>query len=231
MIRGLVCLAAALPLLAADRRADDVKRIDAATTDLVEMIHAKDGGIPETLLQKSQCIGIVPAAKRAGFIVGVDYGKGIVSCRIHDTNRWSAPAFIQIEGGSFGAQIGAGETDVVFAVMHEDGMHALLKDKVELGVDVAGMAGPVGRNIQANSDVLMRAEILSWSRARGVFAGVDLKGATLHTDHDDDVAMYGPDVTHQAILDGTVATPAAAVRLHRELERYAHRPVVNKTGD
>ncbi|HTS77527.1 MAG TPA: lipid-binding SYLF domain-containing protein [Bryobacteraceae bacterium] len=231
MKRGLVCLAAVLPLLAADRKADDIKRIDAATTDLIEIMHAKDGGIPETLMQKAECVGIIPGAKRAGFIVGVDYGKGIITCRIHDTNRWSAPAFIQVQGGSFGLQIGAGETDVVFTVMNESGVRKLLKDKVQLGVDVAGMAGPVGRNVQANTDVLMRAEMLSWSRARGVFAGVDLKGATLHTDHDDDVALYGPDVTHMELLRGKVPRPAAAERLYRELERYAHKPVATKTGD
>jgi SH3 domain-containing YSC84-like protein 1 len=231
MKRGLLCLAAMLPLLAADRKADDIKRIDAATTDLIEMMHSKDGSIPETLMQKAQCIGIIPSAKRAGFIVGVDYGKGILTCREHDTNRWSAPAFIQVKGGSFGLQIGAGETDVVFAVMHESGMHKLLADKVQLGVDVAGMAGPVGRNIQADSDLTMRAEILSWSKAHGVFAGADLKGAMLNADHDDDVAMYGPDVTHTEILTGKVARPAAAQRLYRELARYARRPVVTKTGD
>lgn len=221
MKRGLMCLAAVLPLLAADRKADDIKRIDAATTDLIEIMHAKDGGIPQDLMQKARCVGIIPGAKRAGFIVGVDYGKGILTCRIHDSNRWSAPAFIQIQGGSFGAQIGVGETDVVFTVMNQSGVDKLLKDKVELGGDVAAMIGPVGRNVQADTDVLMHAEILAWSRARGVFAGVDVKGSTLHTDNDDDAGMYGPNVSHHDILMGKVPAPPEAQRLYRELERYA----------
>lgn len=221
MKRGLMCLAAVLPLLAADRKADDIKRLDAATTDLVEIMHAKDGGVPQDLMEKARCVGVIPGAKRAGFIVGVDYGKGILTCRIHDSNRWSAPAFITMQGGSFGLQIGAGETDVVFTVMNASGEQKLMKDKVELGGDVMAAIGPLGRNVQADTDVLMHAEILAWSRARGVFAGVDVKGSSLRADHDDDVAMYGPNVTHQEILMGKVPPPPAAQRLYRELERYA----------
>jgi lipid-binding SYLF domain-containing protein len=223
MKRGLICLAAALPLLAADtnRKAADIKRLDAATTVLIEMMHAKDGGIPADLMQRAECVGVIPGAKRAGFIVGGNYGKGILTCRVHDTNRWSAPAFIILEGGSVGLQIGAGETDVVFTVMNERGVHDMLKDKVQIGGDVAAMVGPLGRDVQANTDAMMRAEIISWSRARGVFAGIDLHGGSLRADKEDDAAMYGDNVTHTEILTGKVPNPPEAERLDRELQRYA----------
>ena len=222
MKRGLLCLAAVLPLLAADRRTDDLKRIDAATTDLIEIMHAKDGGVPQDLMQKAQCVGMIPGAKRAGFIVGVNYGKGILTCRIPgNPDHWSAPAFIVMEGGSIGLQIGAGETDLLFTVMNRSGVDKLLKDKVALGADVSAMAGPLGRDVQANTDATMRAEILSWSRSRGVFAGVDVHGATLRADNDDNAALYGADVTYREIIYGKVKTPPEAQRLYRELERYA----------
>lgn len=222
MKRGLLCLAAVLPLLAADRRAEDIKRIDAATTDFIEIMHAKDGGVPQDLMQRAECVGIIPGAKRAGFIVGVNYGKGILTCRTAGSrDRWSAPAMIILEGGSFGLQIGAGETDLVFTVMNRSGADKLLKDKVELGGDVAAMVGPLGRDVQANTDALMRAEIIAWSRSRGVFAGVDVHGSSLRADHEDDVALYGEKISHREILTENVKPPAEAQRLYRELERYA----------
>jgi lipid-binding SYLF domain-containing protein len=220
MKRGLLCLVAALPLLA-DRQSDDQKRIDAATTTLIEIMHAQDGGIPSDLMQKAHCVGIIPGMKRAGFIVGGNYGKGLVTCRTGGRNRWSAPDMVVLSGGSFGLQIGAGETDVVFTIMNQDGENRLMKDKVTIGGEVAAMAGPVGRTVQAQTDALMTAEILSWSRSRGVFAGVDLNGASLRTDNDDNHALYGRDVTSHEVLHGDVPSPPYMARLYGELERYA----------
>lgn len=219
---------AALPLLA-DRRDDDIKRIDAATTTLIEIMHAKDGGIPEDLMRKAHCVGIIPGLKRAGFVVGADYGKGLVTCRLPgNRNHWSAPSMVVLSGGSFGLQIGAGETDVVFTVMNQSGEHRLSQDKFTIGGEVAAMAGPVGRNIQAETDAMMTAEILSWSRARGVFAGVDLNGASLRPDNDDNRALYGREAKQGAILHGDFHAPEAIHRLHAELERYAWRE--SRTG-
>lgn len=229
MKRVLFCLVAMLPLLA-DRRDDVVKRIDVASQDLVEIIHAKDGGIPEDLLEKAHCIGIIPGMKRAGFVFGADYGKGLVTCRIAGTNHWSAPSMVILQGGSFGFQIGAGETDVVFAVMNARGEHRLSEDKFTLGGEVAAMAGPIGRNLQAETDAMMRAEILSWSRARGVFAGVDLSGASLRPDNDDNRTLYGRGVKQMEILHNEGVNPPEAARpLYAELERHAFKE--SRTGE
>lgn len=195
------------------------KRVAASAEVLSEILHAKDRGIPEDLLRKAECVGIVPSLKRAGFIVGAKYGKGVVVCRT--ARGWSAPATIRIEGGSFGFQIGAGETDLVFIVMNHHGVEDLLKDKFTLGGDATAMAGPVGRSGEAQTDALMRAEILSYSRAHGIFAGVSLEGSTLRPDHDDNRELFGRDVTQREILSGRVARPAVARPIYFELNRYA----------
>ena len=217
-----ICLGLILAVsLFADRREDAVKRIDASTTTLVEIMHAKDGGVPQDLMQKARCLGIMPAAKRAGFIFGGQYGKGLITCRIHDSNRWSAPSMVILQGGSFGLQIGAGETDILFTVMNQDGENKLSKDKVTLGGDVTAAIGPLGRSVQAQTDAAMHAEILTWSRARGVFAGVDVNGASLRPDNEDNEALYGRHVSQVDILHGTVPRPPEAHALYAELERYA----------
>jgi lipid-binding SYLF domain-containing protein len=195
------------------------KRVAASAEVLSEILHAKDRGIPEDLLRKAECVGIVPSLKRAGFIVGAKYGKGVVVCRT--ARGWSAPATIRIEGGSFGFQIGAGETDLVFIVMNHHGVEDLMKDKFTLGGDATAMAGPVGRSGEAQTDALMRAEILSYSRAHGIFAGVSLEGSTLRPDHDDNRELFGRDVTQREILSGRVARPAVARPIYGELNRYA----------
>jgi lipid-binding SYLF domain-containing protein len=169
-------------------------------------------------LQKAQCVGIIPNLKRAGFIVGAKYGKGIVTCRTG--TGWSAPEIVRIEGGSIGLQIGAGETDVVFLVMNERGMNRLMEDKFTLGGDASVMAGPVGRSAQAETDAMMHAEILAWSRSRGIFAGISLEGATMRPDKDDNRAMYGRDVTPREILHGRVNPPPGADQLFAELNHY-----------
>jgi lipid-binding SYLF domain-containing protein len=195
------------------------KRVTASAEVLSDILHAKDRGIPEDLLAKAQCVGIVPSLKRAGFIVGAKYGKGEVVCRTD--HGWSGPATVRIEGGSFGFQIGAGETDLVFIVMNRHGVRDLMKDKFTLGGDATAMAGPVGRSGEAQTDALMRAEILGYSRAHGIFAGVALEGSTLRPDNDDNRDIYGRYVTQREILTGQVRRPAIARPIYQELNRYA----------
>lgn len=213
----LLAAAAAVCMPAAERSID--KRISESASVLSEIMNAGDKGIPEDLLEKAQCVGVVPNLKRAGFIVGAKYGKGTVVCR--EANRqWSAPSVIRIEGGSLGLQIGAGETDVVFIVMNQRGMDRLMQDKFTIGADVSAMAGPVGRSAQAETDAQLHAEILSYSRSRGVFAGVSLEGATLRPDRDDNRDLYGRDVSQREVLTGNVRPPASAQALYAELNRY-----------
>lgn len=207
----------------------EVKRIQAAAAAFDEMMSAKDGGIAQDILEKAQCIAIIPNLKRAAFVFGAQYGRGIVTCRLNNTNRWSAPAMIAVEGGSFGLQAGASEADVVLAVMKKSGMDKLLEDKFTIGGNVEGAAGPIGRDVSAQTDVSMRAEVLSWSRAHGVFAGISLQGARVHADNDADSNLYGRDLSWHAILDGHAKAPSAARPLLEELSRYA--PKQPKTGE
>jgi lipid-binding SYLF domain-containing protein len=207
--------------LSADTRSDAIHRIESAEEVLQEVMQSPDRGVPRDLMQKAHCVGIVPSLKRAGFIVGAKYGKGVVTCRTAEGSGWSAPSTIIIEGGNIGLQIGVGETDLVFTVMNASGENRLMKDKFTIGGDVAAMAGPLGRDAQAQTDALMRAEILSWSRSRGVFAGVSLDGASLRADNDDNEALYGSRVRQQEVLHGHVPPPETAGRLYKELNRYA----------
>lgn len=218
-IAGLFCV---IPFLSGSDMDDLTKRIRESATVFSEIMSAKDNAIPSELLEKAHCVGIVPNLKRVGFIVGAKYGKGIVTCRL-EGGRWSAPSTIKIEGGSIGLQIGAGETDVVFIVMNQSGRDKLMKDKFTVGADASAMAGPVGRSAQAQTDAMMRAEILGYSRARGAFAGIALEGATLRPDNEDNRKLYGRGVTQQEILSGKVDPPAAAQPLFDQLGRPGPR--------
>jgi lipid-binding SYLF domain-containing protein len=189
-----------------------MKRITEAGAVFTEINSAPDKGIPHDILERAQCIGIVPNMKRAGFIVGAKYGKGVLVCRTG--HGWSAPSTIRIEGGSVGFQIGAGETDLVFVVQNRSGENKLMEDKFTVGGDASAMAGPVGRTAEAQTDAMMHAEILSWSRARGVFAGISLDGSTLRPDKDDNRALYGHDITQREILTGAVPRPAGSGPLY-----------------
>ncbi len=195
------------------------KRITEAATVFNEIMGVADKAIPKEILERSQCIGIVPGLKRAGFIIGGKYGKGVLVCR--EASGWSAPATIRIEGGSVGFQIGAGETDLVFVVQNRSGQDKLMEDKFTIGGDASAMAGPVGRSAEAQTDAMMHAEILSYSRARGVFAGIALVGSTLRPDKDDNTAIYGHPITQREILTGNVKHPAIAHDLYAALNRYA----------
>ena len=220
MKRSLIALISSIAcLLYAGEPAEHDKRITESANVLSEILNAKDQSIPSDLLQRAHCVGVIPNLKRVGFIVGAKYGKGVLTCRT-ENGSWSAPYTMRIEGGNIGLQIGAGETDVVLVVMNERGANALLKDKFTIGADITAMAGPVGRSAEAKTDAAMHAEILSYSRSRGLFAGVSLDGATLRPDNDDNAKIYGPNVTRSQILHGEVPVPESARPLISTLNGY-----------
>jgi SH3 domain-containing YSC84-like protein 1 len=218
---GNLMLVSTLGAFCAWSAEDPQKRVRVSGEVLNEILDAKDKGIPDDLLGKAECVGVIPSLKRAGFIVGAKYGKGVVVCRTD--SGWSAPSTVIVEGGSVGFQIGAGETDLVFIVMNHRGMDHLMADKFTIGGDASVMAGPIGRTGEAQTDAMMNAEILSYSRSRGVFAGVSLEGATLRPDHKDNREMYGRDVTQREILTGATPRPAGADALYADLDRFPKR--------
>ena len=195
------------------------ERLTDSTTVLREMSHASDKGIPQDLLEKARCVVVVPGLKKVAFIGGGKYGRGYAACMTR--KGWSPPAAVRIEGGSFGLQLGGSSTDVIMLVLNEGGMKKLLSDKFTLGGEAAAAAGPVGRNTSANTDVLMKAEILSWSRSHGVFAGLSLEGATLRQDQDENAKLYGKPLTNEEILTGTVKRPATAATFLAQLQRFS----------
>jgi lipid-binding SYLF domain-containing protein len=201
---------------------DAPKRLDAAADVMTEIMAAPDKGIPQDLLDKSECMVIVPGLKKGAFIIGGKYGKGFMSCRRAGAG-WSAPGAVRVEGGSFGFQIGGSETDVVLLVMNQGGVKKLLSSKFTVGVDASAAAGPVGRTSSAATDAQMHAEILTYSRARGLFAGVSLEGATLRPDEDWNKELYGKEMTNQEIVTGNTTSPAAAARLMSTLNKYSSR--------
>jgi lipid-binding SYLF domain-containing protein len=202
--------------VAADETAE---RLDAAALSFEEVMQTRDKAIPEDLLRKAACLVLVPGLKKGAFIVGAKYGRGFVTCR-RDGGGWSAPAGVRVEGGSIGFQIGGSETDVFMLVMNERGADKLLSSRFTLGGDAAVAAGPVGRQTTAQTDAAMRAEILSWSRSRGIFAGVSLQGATLRDDEEANQEMYGRPLKNREIVRGTIAPPASADRLMALVVRY-----------
>ena len=198
-----------------------VKRLDAANVVFSEVMATPDKSIPQDLLDKAHCVVIVPGLKKGAFIFGAKYGKGFLTCRKKNAMGWVAPAAIRVEGGSVGFQIGGSETDVIMLVMNERGAQRLLSSKFTLGGAGEVAAGPVGRSTTAQTDAFMTAEILSWSRSRGVFAGVSLQGATLRQDLDDNEAMYGKPYENQQIITGDFPVPAAAKGLITTLNKYS----------
>jgi|SRR5579872_6060742 len=218
-------LAAALvsaPLFAKEGKAKVDERLDDSASLISEIMAAPDKGIPQDLLNKAQCIVLVPGLKKGAIIIGGKYGRGFAMCR-HAGQGWGAPAAIRIEGGSIGFQLGGSSSDVVLLVMNERGMKKLESDKFTIGADATAALGPVGRNASAQTDAMMHAEILSWSRSRGVFAGVSLDGATLRNDLDSNQAMYGKRWTTRQILNSGAAPPATASKLLSELNKYSAR--------
>jgi lipid-binding SYLF domain-containing protein len=207
---------------AAAAESEPVTRLDEAATVLSEIMATPDKGIPRDLLESAHCIVVVPSLKKAAFVFGAKYGKGYLSCRNQGGRGWSAPGTVRIEGGGFGLQIGGSETDLILLVMNERGAHKLLSSKFTLGGEGEVAAGPIGRSATAQTDALMHAEILSWSRSRGIFAGVSLEGSTLRQDLDDNAELYGRKLENREIVTGGIAPPAAAARLLRLLNTYSH---------
>lgn len=208
------------PLAMAAKESSAADRLDASADVLVDMMHASDKGIPQDLMNRAQCVVVIPNMKKGGFIWGAKYGRGFAMCRRAGGSGWSAPAGVRMEGGSFGLQIGGSESDVVLLINNKSGMNRLLSDKFTMGGDASVAAGPVGRDASAQTDAELHAEILSYSRSRGVFAGLALEGATLRPDKDADRELYGHDVTNREILTtNAIQPPPAAAKLEQDLNR------------
>ena len=220
---AVVTLASTCSLLyAADEQGKETKvtdRVQAAADVLNEIQGAPDRGIPEEVLRSSQCVAVVPSMLKGGFIVGARYGRGLASCRT--SKGWSAPAFFTVEGGSFGFQIGGQAVDLVMLVMNDNGMKRLLSSKFELGADASVAAGPIGRHAEGNTDWKMRAEVLTYSRARGIFAGISLNGAAVKQDKDSTREFYGHMVSFPASLTGEVDPPAGGNACLTSLAKWA----------
>ncbi|HTR39103.1 MAG TPA: lipid-binding SYLF domain-containing protein [Bryobacteraceae bacterium] len=202
---------------------DAVKRLDDSADVMTDIMAAPDKGIPQDLLEKAQCIVVVPGVKKGAFIFGGKYGKGFMLCRKEGGVGWSAPAAMRVEGGSVGFQIGVSETDVVMLVMSGTGVRKLLQSKFTVGADASAAAGPVGRTSSAETDAQLHAEILTYSRSRGLFAGISLQGATLRPDDDWNRDLYGSALTSQEIVMGKTKPPAGAGKLLMVLNKYSSR--------
>jgi len=223
MLKRLIVVSAVLiaisPCAFASDHEDDVARTEKAARVFKEIMDTPDKGIPSDLLKSAKCIAIIPGDVKFAFIFGANYGRGVAACRT--PTGWSAPMFVAIEGGSFGFQAGGSSTDLVLLFMNQHALNSLLGDKFKLGADASIAAGPVGRTASAATDVRLDAEILSYSRAKGLFAGVSLAGAGFMADKSGDRSMYGHDVDRHEIVNGTIHAPASARRFEHELDMYA----------
>jgi lipid-binding SYLF domain-containing protein len=222
-----LCICASLTSVAFAADTDKlVKRIEAAHEVLHELMSTPDRGIPDNIAAKATCVAVIPSFKKGAFIVGAQYGQGVLSCRTG--HGWSAPVFIQMTGGSFGLQAGGQETDLVLVAMNHNGFQRLLKDKVKLGGDLAVAAGPVGRNSQASTTELANAALLSYSRSKGVFAGVDLTGDVVNQNQDDTRTYYGKKLPYETILTGRVAVPPSSAHFVRTVSQLFHAAARSK---
>jgi len=220
-ILAFVLLSATLGAFAQDKEDDRLKN---SYTVLKEILAMPDKGIPHDLLNKAVCVIIYPSVLKAAFIVGGSYGRGVITCRTGEGHNgsWSAPAMFALEGGSFGLQIGGQATDFVLLVMNDSGANSVLSSKVKLGADASVAAGPVGRDASAETDIVMKAEILSYSRARGVFAGVSLEGSTMRSDDGANKSLYGKELSAKQIVQGGhVKIPAAGLSLIHLLDKVS----------
>jgi lipid-binding SYLF domain-containing protein len=217
----LLTTLALTPLLAKDN--EPAKRLDEAAAVFSEVMAAPDKGIPQELLENAHCIVIVPDLKTGAFILGGKYGKGYMSCRNKGVAGWSAPATVRIEGGSVGFQIGGSSTDLIMLVMNARGADKLLESKFTLGAEGSVAGGPVGRTATAQTDAQMHADILSWSRSQGLFAGISLQGATLRQDLDDNATLYGKKLENRDIVTKGIRPPRAAAKLMALLNKYSFR--------
>jgi lipid-binding SYLF domain-containing protein len=208
---------------AGSSRADDIHRIEESAEVFQEIMGTPDRAIPEDLLRSAQCIAIIPAEKKFAFFVGGNYGKGLVTCRT--PQGWSAPVFLSVSGGSFGFQFGGTSMDIIMVFRGRNGLKKLLRDKFKIGGDASAAAGPVGRTAAAGTDVEMRAEILTYSRSRGIFAGISLTGAVVRPDNDGNRAFYSATPDRESILDGKVSAPAEAMVLLEAVSKATRTPM------
>lgn len=209
----------ALPAIAADRE-KVVDRLNESATVLDEIMAAPDKGIPEEIIGSAKCVAVVPSYLKGGFIVGGSYGKGVATCRT-SSGAWSAPAMFRMEGGSFGLQIGGEAVDLIMLVMNDQGMERLLSSKFKLGADASAAAGPVGRHAEGTTDWKLRAQVLTYSRSRGIFAGLTVNGSTLRQDKDDTRVFYGRMVRFRTSLTGGVPVPGDAQKFVSTVGKYA----------
>jgi SH3 domain-containing YSC84-like protein 1 len=218
-----VLLASTLLLASDDTNVSkEASQLEKAHDVLQEIMQTPDNSIPQDLLNQAVCVGIVPSELKFAFVVGGNYGRGVLVCRRHGDGPWGAPSFFRMGGGSFGFQIGGKATDIVFIIMNPKGAEKLLADNVKLGVDASVAGGPVGRTAEGATDAAMRAEILSYSRTRGLFAGVSLAGAVLKQDKDANHEFYGKEVSaRDIVINGVVSPPAAARPLITSLTKYS----------
>ena len=198
---------------------EETKRINNAATVLSEIMTTPDKGIPDSVMKNAKCVAVVPSLIKAGFVFGGQYGRGVASC--HNAKGWSAPAPILIGGGSFGLQIGGEAVDLVLLIMNDKGMEGLLSSKFKLGADASAAAGPVGRQAEGDTDWKMKAEVLTYSRARGIFAGVTLNGAVVKQDDDATKALYGKDTSFPTILKGEVPPPSGSASFLAALKKFS----------
>ena len=205
-------------------RKDELERVEEAGTVLKEIMSAPDNGIPGEILEHAKCVAVVPSLLKGGFVVGGAYGKGVATCR-NDQGKtigeWSAPAFFRIEGGIFGLQAGGQAVDLVMVIMNERGMRALLQSKFKLGADASVAAGPIGRHVEGMTDWKLRAQVLTYSRARGIFAGISLNGAVIRQDRGDTRNFYGRMVRFKTILSGAVPPPEGSEPFLSAVRHYS----------
>ena len=216
---GFALLAGILPARAADNataKMDD--RLNSAADVIQQIMATPDKGIPSSILAGASCVVVVPSYKKGAFVVGAQYGQGVATCR--SPRGWSAPVFVRLSGGSFGWQIGGQATDLVLVAMNQQGLQAMLKNKFKLGADAAASAGPVGRNAQAGTDWKLNAQFLTYSRSKGLFAGLSLDGTVLEQNKDDMIAEYGSPIPFETVLHGSTPVPENARRFVTTVARY-----------
>jgi lipid-binding SYLF domain-containing protein len=215
---GVLLLGCSLSASAADDRAKLADRMNDAAAVIEQVMAAPDKAIPSGILSDAKCVVVIPSYKKAAFVVGAQYGQGVATCRT--PRGWSAPVCVQLTGGSFGFQIGGQATDLILIAMNDQGLQSMLKNKFKIGADAAASAGPVGRNAQAGTDWKLNAEFLTYSRSKGLFAGIDLDGTVLSQNQDDTRLLYGADIPFETILKGNQPTPPEAERFVRTVARY-----------
>jgi SH3 domain-containing YSC84-like protein 1 len=222
---GLALVASSLSVFAEDEKAKLTERLNNASAVVNQIMETPDKGIPSSILAGAACVVVIPSYKKAAFVVGAQYGQGVATCRT--PKGWSAPVFVQLAGGSLGFQIGGQATDLILVAMNDQGLQDMLKNKFKIGADAAASAGPVGRNAQAGTDWKLNAEFLTYSRSKGLFAGINLDGTVLSQNEEDTRRMYGANVPYAEVLKGNQVTPVAARPFVHTVAKYF---VIAKSG-